>query len=271
MTIFESEQPVRWGRRSPTTLLRADEEVVPFHGRDTELRELFDWCRDPGHLRVHLLSAPGGRGKTRLARQLVHEMTDTGWVASFIRADPRGQNLDLSPLTDTSATAVPGVLLVIDYAETRAEQLGRLLPQLWAAADTAPVRLLLLARTEGDWWRDLRLHHPDVLTTATTSKLAPLDDPLPARRQAYVRAVAAFADALPTIDASIAWQDLAALVAPPEDLDADRYGNPLTLQMNALLALLQTQRELEDVPLAPSQGEQPVLLERLMLDHEERY
>ncbi|MFY1636561.1 tetratricopeptide repeat protein [Solwaraspora sp. WMMB335] len=253
-------------RRSPATLLRADQEVVPFRSRETQLSSHVEWCCDPQSLlEIRLVRGPGGQGKTRFARQLVHTMTERGWLAGFIRADLPGQSLDLSPLADTSDTAVPGVLLVADYAETRTQQLGRLLPLLWNAADTAPVRVLLLARTEGDWWRDLKLHHPDALETATTSTLPPLDDTLSARRQAYRRAVTAFAAALPAIDPGTDWQDLAAQVIPPEDLDADRYGSPLTLHMSALLALLQA----GTVTMA-AHGRRPILADEVVDLYRER-
>ena len=56
----------------------------------------------------------------------------------------------------------------------------------------------------------------------------------------------------------------AALVAPPPDLGQDRYGSPLTLQMAALTALLETRQ-----PLAPAAGRAPA--EETVLRHEERY
>ena len=260
-------------RLSPAALLRADEEVVSFRGREIELNDHMSWCRKAGReLDVRLLVGPGGQGKTRLARQLVHQLADLGWVTGFLRGDTASQSVDLSPIADTSALAAPGVLLVVDYAETRSGQLTRLLSLLSNASDTAPIRVLLLARTAGGWWRDLQLRDRDgVLTTATQSALPPLDDTLPARRRAYDEAVTAFAQALLAVDADTDWQDLALRVAPPQDLDADKYGTPLTLQMSALLALLQADDDMEAESGVQSPNPAGLPLERLILDHEQRY
>ena len=54
-------------------------------------------------------------------------------------------------LADTDAP----LLLVVDYAETRTEQLRQLLPLLWNADTSDPMRVLLLARAAGDWWAGL--------------------------------------------------------------------------------------------------------------------
>src|SRR5262249_56917202 len=56
---------------------------------------------------------------------------------------------------------VPGVLLVVDYAEGDPELVSALLREAvsltWprSAARAVPVRILLLARDEPDWWRNV--------------------------------------------------------------------------------------------------------------------
>lgn len=100
---------------SPTMLLRADAEVVSFHGREDTLTELVQWCvtdRD-GLPSVRVLTGPGGQGKTRLARQLTARMRERGWVAYQVVREP----LDLRVLR----TVQRPQLLVVDYAETRPE------------------------------------------------------------------------------------------------------------------------------------------------------
>src|SRR5207302_961240 len=67
-----------------------------------------------------------------------------------------------------------------------------------------------------------------------------LDDTLSLRREAFAHAVASLARALPAVDGTTDWQAIAANVRPPSDLDADRYGMPLVLQMSVLLSLLQS-------------------------------
>lgn len=86
--------------RSPASLLRADAEAVAFHGRDTELADLRAWCENtPDAFAIHVMTGPGGQGKTRLARRLADTLGWAGWVTGHLRAD----------LTDTPAPAVDGV------------------------------------------------------------------------------------------------------------------------------------------------------------------
>lgn len=270
MDLFIQPQSSRKGRLSPATLLRADGEVVPFYGRDDELTDFMSWCRDTRDFNVRLLPGPPGQGKTRFARELASRLADAGWVTGFLRSDTASQRLDLSPIADTSA-AVAGVLIVIDYAEARVKQLARLLPTLADAFDTAPIRLLLLARTPGDWWHELRLDHRHALSTATHFELPPLDDNLAARRNAFDNAVAAFAKALSNVDTYANWRGLAGQVTRPPDLDIQKYGAPLTLQMSALLALLQVGLVAGgELALRPRELAE-LSLERAMLDHEKRY
>ena len=70
-------------------------------------------------------------------------------MCGFLDADADEQ--DLAVLADTDAP----LLVLVDYAETRTEQLRRLLPLLWEADTGDPVRVLLLARAAGDWWAGL--------------------------------------------------------------------------------------------------------------------
>ena len=155
--------------RSPAALLRPEARIVGLFGRDTVIKQLTDWCADTRHLvDIALITGPGGQGKTRLAQELVRDHEKYGWVTGFLRSDPAdaGHSVyDLSPIADT-ASHVPGILLVADYAETRRGQLSRLLTLLAEAADLARVRLLLLARSPGEWWNELQDRHPGILEHA---------------------------------------------------------------------------------------------------------
>ncbi|MDX3583434.1 hypothetical protein [Streptomyces europaeiscabiei] len=182
-----------------------------------------------------LLVGPGGQGKTRFARELVHQRTGDGWAAGFLNSDTHHESIDFSSLVDS---AVP-VLLVVDYAETRTKQLARLLNTLGGASSIGRIRILLLARSAGRWWNDLRRRHIDLLESTSIHTLATLDNSLDSRREAFDHAIDSFAQALTSADKGVNWQEAANSVGYPDDLDADRYGSPLTLQMTALLGLLQ--------------------------------
>ena len=233
--IFQSARPRRRGRLSPASLLRAAAEVVSFQGRDAELGALREWCLETDSVSLRLVKGSGGQGKTRLALELVHSMAGDGWAAGFLAPDAAEEPVDLTPIADSG---VP-VLVVIDYAETRTPQIRRLLPLLWESSDDSPpVRVLLLARSEGEWWERLRTDLDDLL--GDVIPLLPLEESPTARIESFENAVEAFAQALPDVDPSIDWSEVAGKVHIPDDLDADRYGIPLTLQMSALLALLES-------------------------------
>jgi tetratricopeptide (TPR) repeat protein len=256
--------PRRPSRLSPASLLRAEAETVPFRGRRAELADLTDWCTTTEEIGVRLLTGAAGQGKTRLARQLTRRFSEAGWVAGFLGRDPPGQLLDLSPLADT---ATP-VLLVVDYAETRSDQLSRLVSTAWGAADIPPIRMLLLARSAGEWWDQLRRDHPDALGSVTVSALPALDRDPPTRRKAFAVAVTAFAHGLTGVEPDAGWRQLAGHVSPPQDLNGAQYGSPLRLQMSALVSLLQSG---PDPVRAQAAGSAAEPVERQVLDREQRY
>ncbi|MEV5350532.1 tetratricopeptide repeat protein [Streptomyces achromogenes] len=153
------------GRRSPTAppaspagLLRAERNVVPFYGRTEILADLTDWCAADGFGAL-LLHGAGGQGKTRLAGRLAAELTAAPadragdrppwqvlWPAPEARPD------DLEVVRDVAAP----LLVVLDYAETRPEQAAALLRAAAAHSAERPLKLLFLARSDGDWWTALR-------------------------------------------------------------------------------------------------------------------
>lgn len=254
--------------RSPAALLRPEARIVKLFGRDNVMEQLTDWCADTRHLiDIALITGPGGQGKTRLAQELVRDHGERGWVTGFLRSDPidTGRSgYDLSPIADT-ASHVPGILLVADYAETRAGQLTRLLTLLAEAADLVPVRLLLLARSSGEWWNELRYRHPGILEHAVPVPLGGFGKVMGVRTAAFEAAVLSYVtdDALPSIFPSHDWSAIAANISPPYDIEGPVYNSPLTLQWSALTALLQHARVIPD-----GQFSSP---EERLLAHEQSY
>ncbi|MFT3766211.1 MAG: hypothetical protein QM820_11965 [Minicystis sp.] len=98
-------------RHGPAALLNARHEVVPFHGREDVLEEMRAWCESGDGVRVRLIHAAGGMGKTRLAIELCRQMREErGWRAGFLAEGAR-----ISELMESERP----VLAVIDYAESR--------------------------------------------------------------------------------------------------------------------------------------------------------
>ncbi|MBZ9644612.1 tetratricopeptide repeat protein, partial [Streptomyces sp. PSKA30] len=149
------------------------------------------------------------------------------------------------------------------------------------------VRLLLLARSDGEWRTGSFQAVPDVRDLLEEAPVIPLGPLIPASKPAqdqqgaFQQAVgkpaqdrgSAFKQAagdlarllsevptLPTHD----WKSLAGTLRPPADLSHPRYDNVLTLQMTALVTLLQHGPRPADTPA----GTPP---ERTLLKHEERF
>ncbi|MFD0314765.1 trypsin-like peptidase domain-containing protein [Streptomyces flavalbus] len=263
---------------SPTMLLRADAEVVPFQGREREQRELLDWCeRDEPTVTAVILAGTGGQGKSRLARWLVTEMTERGWVAGQLDRSDGGSApaaADLSVFTEVERE----LLLVVDYADRRPQELREFLRLMNRRSRHWPkVRLLLVARAPGAWNKDPMRADAQVrsiLSEAPVIELSAIAHPAAAREEFFRTATRSFSERLdrmpgvrPPVDARGAttrWAEVARSLPVPGTLDEERYGNPLDLQMAALAALLDHGRgHASAAPNEPS--------EATLLNHEEDY
>ena len=142
--------------RSYASLLHPANEVVTFTGRGRELADLRRWCTSADENPVVLVTGGGGVGKTRLARQLSHQLDRSGWRVWTV---PAGGEPTAISYVDT-LDAGERLLLTLDYAEARD---SRGLADLVAAVGAQrqrrrPPRLLLLARGSGEWWTYLHAY-----------------------------------------------------------------------------------------------------------------
>ncbi|MFE9706165.1 tetratricopeptide repeat protein [Streptomyces sp. NPDC005930] len=264
---------------SPVALLRARRRVAPFRGRTAVLGDLRAFCEDAG-FGARLLHGPGGQGKTRLAQHLADVLTAEGWTTLWLRADADGGSL-----AALAAAAVP-LLIVVDYAETRTAQVTALLEAAARSRGGKPFKLILLARTAGDWWQTLLTATPvaeELLDGAATVRLPALEaEPGASRAEAYREAVRSYAGQLPRVRG---WQDrdwsgLAARLTAggadpdgrPSVLDGPGMGSALTLHMTALADLLDAAGQMraeglgDAAPAADGRG-----VEDRLLAHERRY
>ncbi|MFF4060093.1 hypothetical protein ACFYZ0_30630 [Streptomyces sp. NPDC001708] len=138
------------GNSGPLKFLWARHDAIRFHPRD-ELDFLQDWFQAPDPLgprtRIVLLHGVGGAGKTRLAAELAHRLSATGWYTGFLVRDPDPQ--DRAWLSDVASP----LLVVVDYVEDRKS--GDVINVLRTLREReAPTCLLLTARTVSGWWEE---------------------------------------------------------------------------------------------------------------------
>jgi tetratricopeptide (TPR) repeat protein len=248
---------------TPAALLRADVEAVGFRGRQELLDEFRVWCVAPGGYSVRLLTGPGGQGKTRLACELGRRMAAENWAVLRLAAVPADGPADYGVLGTLRAT-IP-VLVIVDYAEARSGQVGAVVEAL--TQGSAPARLLLLARTAGEWQRELVAASPALDLAGPEF---PVEVALPPLADGAAERAAVFADTVTDLSARLGalpghagvdWEQASAGVAVP-DLSPPRYGTALAVQMTALAALLTSGHGAEGPSGRP---------EDVLLGHEERY
>jgi tetratricopeptide (TPR) repeat protein len=139
--------PERVFRQSPAGLLDPRRQIVDFLGRPKELEALVAWCEDDNASPLRLVAGPGGVGKTRLAVEVSRQLAAVGW-----RCERVGDGHEAGAIEAVRAAIRSRTLLVVDYAEAR-QGLSGLLSAL--ASDSSGIRVLLLARSAGDWWDQL--------------------------------------------------------------------------------------------------------------------
>jgi tetratricopeptide (TPR) repeat protein len=178
----------------PSRLLDPRRGVVEFVGRTDELASLIAWCEQDTASRMRLLTGPGGVGKTRLALQLADAARELGWWCEWVGADQ-----EAAVVSRISAAKSGRVLLMVDYAETRTG-LSSLL-RAAAQFEGPGLRVLLLARSAGQWWDQLGSGEPAVRELVNAAgrdgvPVAPAVSPLLTDDEIVRHAIPRFADAL---------------------------------------------------------------------------
>ncbi|MDW8478393.1 serine protease [Streptomyces scabiei] len=166
---------------STSYLLNARSAVVPLTGMTTQLDALEAWCRTSRPTDVTAVTGVAGIGKTRLITELIHRLgqprpgspTARGWTGGFLADNP----LQQPPHYRMLATSKYPLLLAVDYAETRRDQVDQVLDVLAARDTSQPVRVLLLARGRDNWWPSLRRARQGtaVMSTGATVDVDPAD------------------------------------------------------------------------------------------------
>jgi tetratricopeptide (TPR) repeat protein len=238
---------------APSMLLRPEYGVVPFSGRQAEVADITDWSSSGAATAARLITGPAGQGKTRLALHLCDLVRAEGWLAGVLPDD--SEPAAVARLGGISAP----LLLVVDYAEGQTERLLDLATTLTRRPPGAPTRLLLLARSAGEWLRGLHEHPDDrvagLFLGAVEHCLMPLARGTADRHAEFARALRAIAGRL-----GRSYDD----VDPPPDLGMDRFGRVLDIHAAALAGLLDRS--------SPGEGSDPRWDPVMrVLHHERRY
>jgi nucleoside phosphorylase len=251
---------------APSLLLNARYAVVPWHetGRSESLAELDAWADDPARdVALRLLHAEGGAGKTRLAIEWIRRRRGRHDAAGFLVRNPDERWLE------RLCGLGPPVILVLDYAESRADLvtvLQRVAAFAASSGSRRRVRVLLLARNDGDWWKALLQQHPAIqaLQDREPVKLSPLATTASERGAVFVEAARVFA----------AVRGRPPVTRPPVALEDARFQRVLYVHMAALLAIELAPAETGasgDAPEADDDALDAGTLMDEILAHEERF
>lgn len=221
---------------SDSQLLCAEEAIIAFDPNGaTFLQTQLDWAHAADTpLSVRLITGPSGSGKTRQALELCQRLHQEGWQSGFLRSDCDPHHA--AALGRQIWEAHHNYCVVLDDADIRQPVLLALLKTVLANREASQhpvqVRVLLLARHEGDWWRLLPGKDSDcqaLLESAACS--GPV--PLPALYASEAARQTAYQLALHTLAQGL---KLSAPATQPDLSDA-HFAHPLYLQMAALLAV----------------------------------
>ncbi|MCA3586357.1 MAG: toll/interleukin-1 receptor domain-containing protein, partial [Methylocystis sp.] len=160
---------------TPSVLLQAPYEVAGYADANGALADMLDWCTGRGaYLDAtrpsagRLAHGPGGMGKTRLMIETVRRLRAEGWLAGFYPAAVPNEAARMKHRQHAieqvmSGGPEPGVLMVLDYAESRwADVIGLARMASQRPRDSGrPLRIVLLSRGAA-WWQDLYRTEPEV-------------------------------------------------------------------------------------------------------------
>jgi hypothetical protein len=233
--LLEDYRPARdpgsgFLRAVASRMLNARYAVVGFTGRARELGQLREWRDGVPPLAVRWLHGDGGQGKSRLAAELAAESAAAGWK---VLTALHGPSIVVEPAEgpDLRLDGHAGVLLLVDYAnEWPSSHLGYLLGDRVLHQVGVPTRIVLLARSHGEW-QGLAGRLEEIGAEFSVQRLDPLSDAdAPgSRHEMFAAARTAFA-------ARYGLRGAHAL-EPPSDLGLPEFGLTLAVHMAALVAV----------------------------------
>ena len=105
-------------------VLRASTRSIPRVGREREMADLRAWLNRGTPIAVQVMTGGAGHGKTRLALELIDEMTPRGWRAGFLTRGELRRFREQHNLSEWGWNTP--VSAVVDYASASARRPARL-------------------------------------------------------------------------------------------------------------------------------------------------
>ncbi|NRF67267.1 toll/interleukin-1 receptor domain-containing protein [Aquincola sp. S2] len=238
-------------RVSPSQLLQARYAQVSYVDASGLRAEFLNWALSSSVFTAgRILYGPGGTGKTRLLIEVANTLrSNHDWAAGFVEGPAHAGEATRTQYRQALEQIIllgdePGLLLVLDYAEGRREEILEIVE--WLASPVAkrerPIRIVLLARTVGDWWDRLRNENELVQGTfrddpdRTAVEKMPAFDLLDQRVKLLEVTCEAYGKALRS--QGLHPRSLEESTELREDIaDASRFQSPLEIQMRVLLWL----------------------------------
>ncbi|MFB7287792.1 S1 family peptidase [Actinacidiphila glaucinigra] len=140
---------------SSSHLLDPRSQIVEHQGMTSLTARIDRWCRSAATIDVAAVTGLGGTGKSRLVAEVLSGLTANNgtqrpWSGGFLAESPGHTEYAM-----LGAARYP-LLVAVDLAEARMAQIRDVVAALAQRHEGERVRILLLARGGGDWWRRLR-------------------------------------------------------------------------------------------------------------------
>ena len=142
--IYKKIRPVSALKpHSPSDRFSYDAGIVPLSGRKKELGELNSFLQTPDMpFQWWAITGPAGCGKSRLAYEFQNQLPP-GWLARYLKQS------DYKNLHGMNSNLTQKTLLIADYVQEHARELGEWMESLNDQPHSLPIRLLLVEREFG--------------------------------------------------------------------------------------------------------------------------
>lgn len=127
--------------------VRLSDDGGPTDARQRAVEAMVEWCHD-GDRPLWLIEGGSGAGKTRLASEVAYRLTAERWPCGWARPGLGAYAVSAAARNGRRA------LVLVDDAETRAD-LFELLRTVANGGSPLSVRVIIVAREFGQWWRTM--------------------------------------------------------------------------------------------------------------------